>query len=243
MTHFRSLLFNALFIALLLVMGVVCLPCLLWRGERREWLAKTWIRIALWLLKWVAGIDYTVRGEVTPQPSQPYLYAAKHQSAFETMALYLLIDRPVFVLKRELLWIPIFGWYLKWVGCIAIDRSKGAEMIPHMIEQAKAMVAQGRSIIIFPEGTRRPVGAPPKYKRGIAHLAAALNVPTIPVALNAGQFWPRNSFKKHSGTIMLSFLNPLRVYTEKDAFLYDVQEVIEQEMARLSHSPLEGDSK
>lgn len=233
MTMIRSTIFNVMFTLLLLVMGVVCLPCLLWQGERREWLANAWIRMSLWLLKAIAGVDYTVKGIVAPLAGQPYLYAAKHQSAFETMALYLLIDRPVFVLKRELLWIPIFGWYLKWVGCIAIDRSKGAEMIPHMIEQAKVMVEQGRSIIVFPEGTRRPPNAPPKYKRGIAHLAAALQVPTIPVALNAGLFWPRNSFIKYPGIITFSFLQPLSACTEKEAFLKDVEVLIEAEMTRL----------
>jgi 1-acyl-sn-glycerol-3-phosphate acyltransferase len=202
----RSLAFNVLFFANFIVCGIAMLPALLLPRRAMLACAKVWARISLFLLAHVAGVKLELRGRIPPGA---LLVASKHQSALETMALAVALEDPTFILKRELMWIPFFGWYAWKAGMIPIDRGKGSSALKSMTLAAKRMAEEGRQIVIFPEGTRRPPGAPPAYKFGAAHLYAALEIPTLPVALDTGLFWRRRSFIKRPGTAVIEFLEPL----------------------------------
>src|SRR5690606_30644167 len=141
-------------------------------------------------------------------PKGALLVASKHQSLWETFALLIVLDDPVYILKRELMWIPMFGWFAAKARMVSVDRGKGARALPAMMRRAKEDLARGRQIIIFPEGTRRPAGAEPRYKYGVAHLYEAFGVPCLPLALNSGVFWPRRSLLRYPGTVVVEALPP-----------------------------------
>ena len=151
--------------------------------------------------------------------SGPLIVASKHQSAWETFALLPLFDNPPFILKRELQWIPFFGWLLVKGRMVPVDRGAGSQALVEMTERARIELARGRQLIIFPEGTRRPAGAEPRYKYGVAHLYAAAGVPCLPVALNSGVFWPRRrSLMLKPGTVVVEILDPITPGLDKDVF-------------------------
>lgn len=207
----RALAANAVFYLGTLVWLVVCLPLLL---APRSWAiagVKKWAAFTLWGLRFAAGIQWDIRGlENLPRNDdgsmQGCIIAAKHQSTWETFGLFPYLDNPVYILKAELMRIPIFGWFCSRAGMIAVDRKKGAGALRQMTQDARQAVANGRQLIIFPEGTRRPVGAPPDYKSGVTHLYKQLGVPMLPTALNAGLFWPRKQLKRYPGTLVVSIL-------------------------------------
>jgi 1-acyl-sn-glycerol-3-phosphate acyltransferase len=153
--------------------------------------------------------------------------AAKHQSAWETFALIMLFDDFCYILKRELTFIPLFGWYLWKADQIAINRAAGSSALAQAEEKARRIFAEGRQLFIFPEGTRRPVGAPPKYKFGVAHIYDACHVPCLPIALNSGLFWARRSLIKRPGTVLVDILPPINAGLEKQAFFALLQEKLE----------------
>ena len=161
------------------------------------------------LLRFVAGIDYRDAGDARKSRQAPLIVAAKHQSAWETFALLPLFDNPLFIVKRELQWIPIFGWLMIKGRMVPVDRSAGSQALTAMTERARIELARGRQLIIFPEGTRRPAGAEPRYKYGVAHLYAAEGVPCVPIALNSGLFWPRRSILRLPGTVLVEILDPI----------------------------------
>jgi 1-acyl-sn-glycerol-3-phosphate acyltransferase len=204
----RSLAFNILFFAVFVVLGIVMLPTMLLPRRTMFAFAKAWGRINIFLMRHVAGIGLEFRG-LDRIPPGPLLVAAKHQSTLETFALVTVLDDPTFVVKRELMWIPFFGWYAWKAGMIPVDRGAGASAVRRIVERAQREVARGRQIVIFPEGTRRAAGAPPAYKSGVGHMYAALGVPLLPVALDTGLFWPRRRFMKHPGTAVIEFLPPI----------------------------------
>ena len=201
MTFLRSLLFMFWFLAITTILSLVFLPVLLLPRVATIWLARVWSRGTFFGLKLLAGIDWEIRG--TP-PTGPVLVAAKHMSMWDTLALYLALDAPGIVLKRELLRIPFYGWFLWKATAIPIDRAAGASALRKMGAAARAVLAEGRPILIFPEGTRKTPGAPPDYKPGVAGLYGMLDVACVPVALNSGAYW--TGFIKRPGTIVLEFL-------------------------------------
>ena len=201
MTFLRSLLFMFWFLAITTILSLVFLPVLLLPRVATIWLARVWSRGTFFGLKLLAGIDWDIRG--TP-PTGPVLVAAKHMSMWDTLALYLALDAPGIVLKRELLRIPFYGWFLWKATAIPIDRAAGASALRKMGAAARAVLAEGRPILIFPEGTRKTPGAPPDYKPGVAGLYGMLDVACVPVALNSGAYW--TGFIKRPGTIVLEFL-------------------------------------
>ena len=175
----RTLLFNIALYANFLVQAVVFSPVLL-LPERCFWpIGRFWVRSTLWLHHTITGIDDEIRGAGNI-PTGGFLVASKHQSAWETLRLIELFPRPSFILKRQLLWIPLFGWYLMKAHMIPVDRGKGAAAIEAMTERARRAIREGRQIIIFPEGTRRPPLAPPAYRHGIMRLYRDLDVPVSP---------------------------------------------------------------
>jgi 1-acyl-sn-glycerol-3-phosphate acyltransferase len=231
-TVVRSIAFNALFYLVLLAYFVVALPTLLMprRGILR--LAQHWARTNLALLRIVCRIDVDWRG-LEKIPPGAVLVAAKHQSAWETFALLTVFRDPTFILKRELLWIPFYGWFARHAGMVPVDRGGGKATLVAMTARARAALEEGRQIVVFPEGTRRPPGAEPKYKFGIAHLYAGGGAPCVPIALNSGLFWPRRKFLRYPGTIAVEVLDPIAPGLTMDAFFARLQQDIEDATARL----------
>ena len=202
MTLVRSLVFNALFYLNTVIFLILGLPTFLMPYTAIVWVAKTWGRVNLMLLRVIVGLRCEVRGREKIS-SGPLIVASKHQSAWETVALMPLFDSPLFIVKRELMWIPVFGWLMRKGRMVAIDRRATVQAVHAMVEGARAELSRGRQLIMFPEGTRRPVGAEPRYKAGVAHLYAAQGVPWLPVALNSGLFLPRRSLKLSPGTVVV----------------------------------------
>ena len=201
----RSLVFNAGFYLSLLVHMLLAIPSFLLPRQVLISLAKSWAHSMIWMLRVFCNIRVEFRG-VEKVPKGPLLVAAKHQSAFETIALLPLFREPLFILKRELTWIPLFGMFLLKAQMIPINRGAGARAMSRMTELARERVRNDRQLIIFPEGTRRPVAAPPRYKFGVAQVYLDCGVPCLPVALNSGLFWPRRTFMRYPGTIVVEFL-------------------------------------
>jgi 1-acyl-sn-glycerol-3-phosphate acyltransferase len=228
----RSLLFNVLFYVTTTLFVVLGSPLLF--GPRRWAMAALAVhaRFELWLLKVIIGTKLEVRGQ-EKLPKGACLVASKHQSAWETFALIPLFRDPALLMKRELFWIPFHGWFSHKFEMIPVDRDKGPAALRRMLREARRRVADGREIIIFPEGTRRPPGTPPDYKTGVILLYEALGIPCVPVALNSGVFWPRRSIERRPGTIVVEFLDPIPPGLPKAEFLKRLTEAIETASTRL----------
>jgi 1-acyl-sn-glycerol-3-phosphate acyltransferase len=228
----RSILFNALFYLVLLAYLIVAMPTLVMPRRAILRLAQHWGGVNLALLRIVCGITVEWRG-LEKIPRGAALVASKHQSVWETFALLTVFPEPTFILKRELLWIPLYGWCARRAGMIPVDRGGGKAVLVAMSARAREALLEGRQIVVFPEGTRRPPGAEPKYKFGIAHLYAEGVAPCIPIALNSGQFWPRRQFLRYPGTVTVEVLDPIAPGLEMDAFFARLQRDIERASARL----------
>ena len=230
----RSILFNALFYLNLLVHMIVALPALVLPYPAVRVFIRSYARSSLWLLRVICGTQVSWRGtENIPRGS--CIVACKHQSAWETFALYAVLADPIYILKRELMWIPLFGWYTWKAGLIPVDRSAGLAALSRMTARAQRTIAgpRARQLVIFPEGTRRSPGAEPSYKPGIAHLYARTGLPCVPAALNSGLFWPRRSLLRRPGTIVVEFLPPIAPGFDRPGFLAHLQDTIEEASARL----------
>ena len=228
----RSLLFNLLFYVTTTLFLVLGSPLLF--APRRWAMAALGIhgRFELWLLRVIVGTTLEVRG-ADKLPAGACLVAAKHQSAWETFGLIPLFRDPALVMKRELFWIPFHGWFSHKFEMIPVDRDKGPSALRRMLREAKKRAADGREIIIFPEGTRRTPGAPPDYKTGVVLLYEGLGLPCVPVALNSGVFWPRRSLMRRPGTIVVEFLDPIQAGLARTEFLTRLIASIETASARL----------
>jgi 1-acyl-sn-glycerol-3-phosphate acyltransferase len=228
----RSLLFNLLFYVTTALYVVLGSPLLF---APRSWAMAALANHAhfeLFLLRHIVGLKLEVRGH-DKLPRTACLVASKHQSAWETFALIPLFRDPALLMKRELFWIPFHGWFSKKFEMIPVDRDKGPAALRAMLRETRKRVVDGREIIIFPEGTRRPPGAPPDYKTGVVLLYEALGIPCVPVALNSGLFWPRRSLLRRPGTIVVEFLDPIPPGLPKSEFLSRLIESIETASNRL----------
>jgi 1-acyl-sn-glycerol-3-phosphate acyltransferase len=231
MTILRSTLFFLWFATVSVVLSLAYLPVLLLppRVIRRG--AKLWSGVSLWGLKTFALLDYEVRGSIPPRGA---LVASKHMSMWDTLALFLLIGDATIVLKRQLLSIPFYGWYLEKSGQIAIDREGGASALRRMAAAARDAMKRGQTVMIFPEGTRKKPGSAPDYKPGVAALYDQLAAPCYPVALNSGLFWTGPAgFLKKRGRIVIAFLPPIRPGLKRREFMAELQERIETATAEL----------
>jgi len=204
----RSLVYNVLFYMLLVFWQIVAIPTFIMPRRGILNVAKYWARSSIWLLRVVCNTKVEYRG-IEKIPKGPLIVASKHQSMWETFALMPFFDQPLYILKRDLTWIPFFGWYLIKADMIGIDRDAGAKSLKDMARRAAEAVRHGRQLIIFPEGTRRPVDAEPHYKSGIGLIYVDCGVTCLPVALNSGLFWPRRTFMRYPGTLVVEFLDPL----------------------------------
>jgi 1-acyl-sn-glycerol-3-phosphate acyltransferase len=220
----RSFLFNIvlwLWSALLVLLLLPVAPFISPPAIRRY--AALWMHGVHLALAWIVGLRFRVQG-LEHLPEEPCIIASKHQSSFETLFFHIIRPDIAIGLKEELIRIPLFGWYLKIAENIAIDRGGAAKAMRSLLKGAEAAVAKGLSILIFPEGNRRAVGAAPAYKPGVAALYKALNVPVVPVALDSGRFWPRRSFIKQPGTITIRFLEPIPPGLDRQAFMRLLEE-------------------
>ncbi|RFB79269.1 lysophospholipid acyltransferase family protein [Methylovirgula sp. 4M-Z18] len=238
MVYLRSALFNLAFYIVLVFLIIAGTPLLLMDYRYIFKLAHVWGRTSLWLLDKICGLKVEFRG-VEKIPKGGFLIAPKHQSIWETFALLTHFDDFTFVLKRELTYIPFFGWYLPKARQIAIDRAKGGKALEQVTERAREVLAAGRAIFIFPEGTRRPPGAPPKYKFGVAQVYGETGARCLPVALNSGLFWPRRSFVRRPGKVLVEFLDPIEPGLDKQVFLAELQARIEAACNRLNQEAVQ----
>jgi 1-acyl-sn-glycerol-3-phosphate acyltransferase len=228
----RSFVFNALFYVNIVVRMIVALPTIALPRSFMLGVLHRYSRSSLWLLRVVCGVKVEWRGrEKLPQGA--YIVACKHQSLWETFALFTLLPDPTYVLKRELMWIPLFGWLATKAGMIPVDRGARTATLARMTAAARGEIARGRQIVIFPEGTRRPPGAEPRYLPGVAYLYAETGLPCVPVALNSGLYWPRRTFRRYPGTILVEVLDPIPPGLERRALLARLQDVLEEASARL----------
>jgi 1-acyl-sn-glycerol-3-phosphate acyltransferase len=217
MLAFRSHLFNALFYLNLVLWLIPAVVTFLMPRRAIIRYAQAWGRFNLWLLRVVVGTRVEIRGAERIPPGG-LLMAAKHQSFLETFTLLFLVDDPTIILKRELQWIPLFGWLTIKAGMIPVRRG-GATALGEMNRRAREEVGRGRQIIIFPEGTRRLPGAEPAYKNGVAHLYRHLDVPCLPVGLNSGLFWPRRHYVRRPGTVVIEFGEVIPAGLPRAAFM------------------------
>ncbi|MBN4664169.1 1-acyl-sn-glycerol-3-phosphate acyltransferase [Pandoraea nosoerga] len=235
MLRLRSILFFIFLIVWTVPYAIACIVSFPFLSRvQRYWFAVGWCRVVLRVAEALCGIRYRVIGREN-LPDTPAIILSKHQSAWETIALPALMSRPLcYVFKRELLYVPFFGWALGLLSMIHIDRSKGTDAFQSVVQQGRLRLAEGAWIIMFPEGTRTKTGSRNKYKSGGARLAATTGTPVVPVAHNAGRVWPRNSFMKYPGEVIVS-IGPV-IQTEgrtAEAVNAEVAEWIEREMVRI----------
>jgi 1-acyl-sn-glycerol-3-phosphate acyltransferase len=234
----RSVAFNLLFYLNLILHLIAAIPTFALPRSMFMLMAKSWGRTSNRLLS-VAAIRVELRG-LEKIPSGALLVAAKHQSVWETFTLFTLFADPAYVLKRELMWIPVLGWYAWKSDMIPVDRASRGGALSGMIDRACAEFARGRQIIIFPEGTRTAPGAPPDYRQGVVHLYAQAGVPCLPIALNSGLCWPRRKFLRYPGTIVLKVLDPILPGLPREEFAARLEREIETATARLLNRSPDG---
>jgi 1-acyl-sn-glycerol-3-phosphate acyltransferase len=233
MTALRALLFNVFFLtwtALLCCLFLLLLP-FPWRvlSSAVAW----WARTVLWMLKVLVGLDFEVRG-LEHRPRGPAIVAVKHQSAWDTIVISVLLDHPAVVLKRELMQLPVWGWLARHCGMIAVDRAAGTAALRNMVAASRERAEQGRQIVIFPQGTRTAPGTKRAYFPGVAALYDKLGLPVVPVALNSGVFWGRRAFMKRPGMIVVEFLPPIPPGMPRRQFTGELETRIETASDRLA---------
>jgi 1-acyl-sn-glycerol-3-phosphate acyltransferase len=208
MTALRSALFALALVLVTPPYAVVAMLSFPLPRMARYRLISAWSRLVIWLAWWLCGIRWKIEGRRN-LPDEPAVILSQHQSAWETLAYQEIFPPQVLVLKRELLWIPFFGWGLALMSPIAINRARGMAALREMARQGRERLAQGFWVVIFPEGTRVPPGEQRPYHQGGAWLAASCGVPVVPVAHNAGRLWPRNAFLKRAGTVTVRIGPPI----------------------------------
>ena len=232
MTTIRSALYQIAFLTNLALFCLAFLPLFVLPRRAGIPVLRLWARSSEWLLATLCGLRFEIRGR-EHMPTGAALVASKHQSAWETIAFLHILPDPAVVLKKELTWLPLFGWYAVKFGNLALDREGGGSALRRLLRSARAVAEERRPIVIFPEGTRRAPGAPPDYLRGVVALYHSLKVPCVPVALNSGLYWPRRSWRKRPGVIIVEFLPAIEPGLAPRAFLPELQARIETATARL----------
>lgn len=205
-------------------------------------IVRLWAKSHLVLQHWIIGSRYEFRGVENIPRDRPFIVASKHQSTWETYTQLLFLDDPSYVLKRELMFIPLFGWYAAKMKVVPVNRGRRREALAAMTKEAAVQYREGRKIIIYPEGTRTMAGAEPSYKYGVTHLYRELDATILPVALNSGVFWPRRSLRLYPGTIVMEFLPPIEPGLSKDEFAAELENRIETATSALVEEALQSDN-
>ena len=238
MIFLRSLLFQVLLYVWTAFLCPLTIPVFFGPYRWAVGVTRLWLKGCMTLLRVCCNLRFEVRG-TERLPDGPFFIAAKHQSMWDTMVFHLLLSDPAYILKQELLRIPVYGWFLRRHRMIAIDRAGGTRALKGMTAAAQECVNEGRTLIIFPEGTRMPPGKTGTYHAGAAFLYSSLNIPVVPVALNSGLFWGKLQFLKMPGTITLEFLPPLEPGQDRRQFTRLLRERIEEASERLRLEALE----
>ena len=226
----RSLVYNVLFYLVLAFWVILGIPTYLMPRWGIMNIARYWARSSIWLMRIVCNTKVEYRG-LEKIPEGPLIVASKHQSMWETFALLQFFDQPLYILKRELRWIPLFGWYLIKSNMIGVVRGAGGRSLIEVTRRAGAEVRRGRQLIIFPEGTRTAVDAPPRYKTGVGQVYVDCGVTCLPVALNSGLFWPGGTATR-SGTVVVSYLAAVAPGLPAAEFLRCTEGAIDRELDR-----------
>ncbi|WEF31171.1 lysophospholipid acyltransferase family protein [Pseudoduganella chitinolytica] len=231
----RSLLFTVVMALATIVWSFVCMLAAPLPYNKRYWVTSRWNVFMIWCAKVICGIRYEFKG-FENFPDSPAIILSKHQSAWETIFLLANLPRPlVFVFKKEILYIPFFGWGIALLRMIPIDRKQGKNAFRMVVAHGKRRLKDGQWIIMFPEGTRIPVGQAGKYKSGGTRLAIETNAPVVPIAVNSGECWPKNSFIKYPGKITVSVGKPISPEGHTpDSMMEQVEQWIESEMRVIS---------
>lgn len=232
MTLLRSLLYILFLYGSMAVVGLIYLPAALISRKTAIGAPRLWARINITMLRVICGADVRVEG-LEHIPPSPALYASKHQAMLDTMTPFLTLREPSVVLKRELLSMPVFGWFAQRSGMIAIDREAHARALKAMLRDARARRDDGRDIVIFPEGTRQDLGAAPDYKPGVAALYRDLGVPCVPIAVSTGLVWSAHGPIRRPGRATIKFLEPIAPGLNRDDFMRELEGRIERETAAL----------
>jgi 1-acyl-sn-glycerol-3-phosphate acyltransferase len=222
----RSLAFQLAFWSWTTLLAFAGLPFLLGTRSGMMRFGTFWSRSTLALLRWIVGLDYEVRGR-EHLPTGPVIVALKHQSAWDTLAAPVLFPDCAAVIKRELGWLPFYGWYTVKAGSITVDRGAGARALKRMVARAQRVATAGRSIVIFPQGTRTAPGAKQPYLPGVAALYQQLKLPVVPVAVNSGLFWGRRHFMRRPGTVLVEILPPIPPGRPRPMFMTALERSIE----------------
>ena len=219
-----------------IIIPVVYFPAFIFKSSKMaDHGAKVWAVVGLWVLKKLCKIEHQFVG-LENLPKEPCIIACKHQSMWETIVMHLVFTRPVYAFKKELLKIPFYGWFLTAMSGITVDRNGGASALKDLIKQSKKYLAQNQSIILFPQGTRVPLGASPEkypYQAGIAALYATCGAKVVPAALNSGAFWPKGKIAKKSGKIILEFLPAIESGLSRQEFMTKLESAIEKRSTEL----------
>jgi 1-acyl-sn-glycerol-3-phosphate acyltransferase len=224
--------FNAAFVGWTVIIGLFGLPFLAAPRRAAMRFGRFWSAGVVILLRALVGLDYRVIG-LDRVPAAGCIVAMKHQSAWDAIVMPLVLDDPAPVVKRELLLVPIYGWYMARAGAIAIDRKAGAAALRRMLAAAREVAAEGRPIVIFPQGTRVAPGASAPYQPGVFALYQALSLPLVPAAVNSGLFWGRRSFLKRPGHITVEFLEPIPPGWPRGPVMQELERRIEAATAAL----------
>ena len=218
MIRLRSIVFNTVFYANTIIRMLVLAPYYFSVPRKVAYrIPKAWASSSTWLMEKIVGTTFEIEG-LENIPPGGYILAPKHQSFWDTFALLPYLNDPVYILKRELMWIPFFGWYVAKQRMIPVDRSARGKAMAAVMDRTKAEMRDGRQLIIYPEGTRRPPGAEPVYKYGIARLYRDLAVPVVPVVMHPGLFWPRRTTLRFPGHLKVRILPPIMPGMDPDAF-------------------------
>lgn len=226
MLMLRSLVFNVVFYLNMAIWSLALVPTFVMPRMVFMRGARLWAHTNLWLLRVICGTRVEFRG-LEKIPPGGFLVACKHQSMWETFALFCVFDDPAFVAKSELFFVPFFGWYAYKARSIPVRRGGGSSALRDMNALAAREAAAGRQIVIFPEGTRTAAGTGPNYKYGIAHMYERIGLSCVPVGLNSGAFWPRRKFLRYPGTIVVEILDPIPAGLDRDTFFSAMQDSIE----------------
>lgn len=237
MTTVRSLLFTVWLYLAMAVVAVGLSPALLMPHRYAMGVIRIWAHTTLFGLRWIAGVKVEFRG-LEHRPTGQALLAGKHQGMLDIVIPFVMLDDPCMVMKQELMPLPFIGWFARKSKMIAVDRSAGSAALKDMVKQARARIAEGRQIMIFPEGTRAPVGAVPDYKPGIAALYRDLDAPCTPVATNSGVHWPAHGFRRYPGTVVYEFLPAIPAGLKRAEFMERLEAEIEAASGALLPAPV-----
>ena len=234
--HFlRSFLFNVLFYMTLVLVFILAIPTLILPSKATLVCGKILAFIIIFLLRFILGVKVIFSGTENLKKKEKFFVASAHQSLLETFILQAPLQYPIFILKKELLKIHLFGWYLKKIGSIDIVRDTTTKENLNFFEKIKKNIETSkRPLLIFPQGTRVKFGERQPFKKGAARIYEALNLPCVPVALNTGKVWPKNSFLKYNHDIKITFLEPIESGKDKNVFIEDLENTIYSSIDKLS---------